>query len=81
MSGLIGFVGLIVPHIVRLLVGGSYRRVLPVSLLGGAAFLILCDIAGRMVIKPAELPIGVVTAFFGAPFFIFVLHKTVRERR
>lgn len=81
VSGLIGFVGIIVPHIVRLLVGGSYRRVLPVSLLAGAAFLILCDIAGRMVIRPAELPIGVVTAFFGAPFFLFVLHATVRERR
>lgn len=81
VSGLIGFVGIIVPHIVRLLVGGSYRRVLPVSLLGGAAFLILADLAGRMVIRPAELPIGVVTAFFGAPFFLFVLHATVRERR
>jgi len=81
VSGLIGFVGIIVPHIVRLLVGGSYRRVLPVSLLGGAAFLILADLAGRMVIRPAELPIGVVTAFFGAPFFLFVLHTTVREHR
>lgn len=81
VSGLIGFVGIIVPHIVRLLVGGSYRRVLPVSLLGGAAFLILADLAGRMLIRPAELPIGVVTAFFGAPFFLFVLHARAREHR
>jgi iron complex transport system permease protein len=78
VSGLIGFVGIIVPHIVRLLVGGSYRRVLPISLLGGAAFLILADLAGRMIIRPAELPIGVVTAFFGAPFFLFVLHTRSR---
>lgn len=81
VSGLIGFVGIIVPHIVRLLVGGSYRRVLPVSLIGGAAFLILADLAGRMLIRPAELPIGVVTAFFGAPFFLFVLHARAREHR
>lgn len=79
VSGLIGFVGIMVPHIVRLLAGGSYRRVLPLSLIGGAAFLILCDLAGRMVIRPAELPIGVVTAFLGAPFFLFVLHA--RSRR
>jgi len=79
VSGLIGFVGIMVPHIVRLLAGGSYRRVLPLSLIGGAAFLILCDLAGRMVIRPAELPIGVVTAFLGAPFFLFVLHARTRR--
>ncbi len=79
VSGLIGFVGIMVPHIVRLLAGGSYRRVLPLSLIGGAAFLILCDLAGRMIIRPAELPIGVVTAFLGAPFFLFVLHARSRQ--
>lgn len=73
VSGLIGFVGLVVPHIVRLIAGASYRLVLPLSLLGGASFLILVDILGRIAIAPSELPIGVVTAFIGAPFFIYLL--------
>jgi iron complex transport system permease protein len=73
VSGLIGFVGLVVPHIVRRLAGGSYRTVLPVSLLGGAAFLVLADLLARTVIAPGELPIGVVTAFVGAPFFAALL--------
>ena len=73
MSGLIGFVGIVVPHAVRLLTSSSYRVVLPLSLLGGAAFLVLCDLVARSVMSPAELPIGVVTAFFGAPFFAVVL--------
>ncbi len=72
-SGLIGFVGLVVPHVVRRLVGGSYRVVLPVSLLGGATFLVLADLVARTVMAPAELPIGVVTAFVGAPFFAALL--------
>ncbi len=73
VSGLIGFVGIVVPHLVRLLAGASYRRLLPLSLVVGAAFLILADIPGRVLQDPAETPIGVVTAFFGAPFFILVL--------
>jgi iron complex transport system permease protein len=73
VAGLIGFVGLVVPHIVRRLVGGSYRTVIPVSLLGGAAFLVLADLVARTVLSPAELPIGVVTAFVGAPFFAALL--------
>lgn len=73
VSGLIGFVGIVVPHVVRMLAGSSYRRVLPLSLLVGAAFLILADIPGRVLQDPAETPIGVVTAFFGAPFFIVVM--------
>jgi iron complex transport system permease protein len=73
VSGLIGFVGIVVPHVVRLVAGSSYRRVLPLSALFGAAFLILCDIPARMLTAPAELPIGVVTAFVGAPFFILLL--------
>ena len=73
VSGLIGFVGIVVPHMVRLMAGSSYRRVLPLSVLFGAAFLVLCDIPGRVLTSPAELPIGVVTAFFGAPFFIVLL--------
>jgi iron complex transport system permease protein len=73
VSGLIGFVGLVVPHAVRLAAGASYRRVIPLSMLGGAAFLVLADIPGRMLANPAETPIGVVTAFIGAPFFIYLL--------
>jgi iron complex transport system permease protein len=73
VGGLIGFVGIIVPHTVRLIAGPSYRLVLPLSLLFGAAFLILADLLARSVIAPGELPIGVVTAFFGAPFFALVL--------
>lgn len=75
VSGLIGFVGIVVPHIVRLLAGSSYRRVLPLSVLFGAAFLVGCDIVGRRVMAPSELPIGVVTAFLGAPFFIVLLRS------
>ena len=73
VSGLIGFVGIVVPHVVRLLAGASYRRLLPLSVVVGAAFLILADIPGRVLQDPAETPIGVVTAFLGAPFFIAVL--------
>jgi iron complex transport system permease protein len=73
VSGLIGFVGLVVPHIARRLVGGSNARVLPVALLTGGAFLVLADLVARVVLAPAELPIGVVTAFVGAPFFAVLL--------
>lgn len=73
VSGLIGFVGIMVPHLVRLVCGASYRVVLPLSLVVGAAFLILADIPGRMIEHGGETPIGVVTAFLGAPMFIFVL--------
>jgi len=75
VSGLIGFVGIIVPHLVRLTAGASYRVVLPVSMVGGAAFLVLTDIAARTLQAPAELPIGVLTAAIGAPFFLFVLRS------
>jgi iron complex transport system permease protein len=77
VSGLIGFVGIIVPHTIRLLFGWSYKVIVPLSLLFGAAFLMLADIAARTLVSPAELPIGVVTAFFGAPFFLLVL-RTMR---
>ncbi|HEX6499401.1 MAG TPA: iron ABC transporter permease [Micromonosporaceae bacterium] len=78
VSGLIGFVGLIVPHTVRLLFGSSYRVVLPLSVLFGAAFLTLADLVARTAASPAEIPIGVVTAFVGAPFFIVVLRTSKR---
>jgi iron complex transport system permease protein len=76
VSGLIGFVGIIVPHTIRLLAGGSYRIVLPLSLLAGGGFLVLADTLARTVMAPAELPIGVVTAFLGAPFFAMVLRTS-----
>lgn len=80
VSGLIGFVGIIVPHTIRILFGWSYRVIVPLSLLFGAAFLMTADIAARTLIAPAELPIGVVTAFFGAPFFVLVLRTMGRTR-
>jgi iron complex transport system permease protein len=76
VSGLIGFVGIIVPHTIRLLVSTSYRAVVPLSLVVGAGFLVLTDVLARTVLSPAELPIGVVTAFFGAPFFALVLRSS-----
>jgi iron complex transport system permease protein len=77
VSGLIAFVGIIVPHTVRIIFGTSYRIVLPMSLVLGGAFLVFADLLARTVIAPGELPIGVITAFFGAPFFALVL-KTSR---
>ncbi len=79
VSGLIGFVGIVVPHLVRLLAGASYRRLLPLTVLFGAAFLVIADIPGRMLSDPAETPIGVVTAFLGAPFFIILLRSRQRD--
>lgn len=76
VSGLIGFVGIVIPHAVRLLAGTSYRVVLPLSMLFGAAFLVLADVIARTALSPAELPIGVVTACIGAPFFVVVLHTS-----
>ncbi len=76
VSGLIGFLGIIVPHAVRLVAGGSYRVVLPLSIVVGAGFLVFADVIARTALSPAELPIGVVTAFFGAPFFAVVLRTS-----
>jgi iron complex transport system permease protein len=78
VSGLIGFVGIIVPHTIRLAFGSSYRIVVPFSIILGAAFLILTDLVARTAAAPAELPIGVITAFFGAPFFLLVLRRSRR---
>jgi iron complex transport system permease protein len=80
VSGLIGFVGIIVPHTVRLASNASNRVVLPVSMVGGAAFLILADVAARTVQSPDEIPLGVVTAIVGAPFFLFVLRSRRAQR-
>ncbi|WP_127500169.1 FecCD family ABC transporter permease [Actinoplanes solisilvae] len=76
VSGLIGFVGIIVPHTMRLLAGPSYRSILPLSVLFGGAFLALADLFARTAGGQAEIPIGVITAFFGAPFFIVVLRRS-----
>ena len=81
VSGLIGFVGIIVPHAIRLAVGASYRVILPLSILFGGAFLALADVAARTALAPAEIPIGVVTAVVGAPFFVLVLRTTAVGRR
>jgi iron complex transport system permease protein len=78
VSGIIGFVGLIVPHAMRLLVGPDHRVLIPLSALGGAIFLIAADTIARLVIQPAELRVGIVTSLVGAPFFLFLL---VRNRK
>jgi len=78
VSGLIGFVGIVVPHVVRLMVGASYRAILPLSIVCGAAFLVLADLVARTAIGPAEIPIGVITAFVGGPFFLVVLRTSRR---
>ena len=79
VSGLIGFVGIIVPHIVRLVFGTGHRVLIPLSILFGGAFMVVADLLARTVAAPAELPIGVVTAFLGAPFFVLVLRTSRRE--
>ena len=76
VTGLIGFVGIIVPHTIRLLTGVGYRALLPLSVIVGAGFLVLADVVARTALSPAEIPLGVVTAFFGAPFFALVLRTT-----
>lgn len=78
VSGLIGFVGIVVPHTVRLLVGVSYRAILPMSVVLGAAFLVIADVVARTALGPGEIPIGVVTAFVGGPFFLVVLRSSRR---
>jgi len=76
MSGIIGFVGLIVPHAVRLFIGPDHRRLIPVSILTGGIFLLIADTIARTIFAPSEIPIGVMTAFIGAPYFIFLLHSS-----
>lgn len=79
VAGMIGFVGLIVPHAVRLLLGPAHRVVIPASAVGGAVFLVLCDLLARTVHPPTEIRLGVVTALCGAPFFLALLLKRYRE--
>ena len=78
-SGIIGFIGLIAPHVVRLLWGADYRRIVPLSILGGATALLLADLLARTVLAPQVLPVGVVTALAGAPFFLWVLRRAKNQ--
>jgi len=81
ISGLIGFVGLVIPHAMRILLGPRHRLLLPASILGGAIFLTLADLLARVVIAPAVLPVGIFTALVGAPFFLFLLRSSKRDYR
>lgn len=75
VSGIIGFIGLIVPHISRLIIGPDHRRLLPFSWLLGGLFLVVSDDLARTLIKPSEIPVGIITALVGAPYFIYLLKK------
>lgn len=75
ISGNIGFVGLVVPHMMRLIVGPDHRRLLPASLLAGAVFLVLCDSVGRILLPGMEIRVGIMTAFIGTPYFLYLLRR------
>ncbi len=79
-AGIIGFIGLIVPHVIRIFWGADYRRIIPLSILAGAGALLLADVLARVLIAPQELPVGIVTALAGAPFFLWVLHRGKKLR-
>lgn len=78
-AGIIGFVGLVVPHILRLLTGGDYRRLLVLSIPAGAVFLLIADVLARVVMAPQELPVGVITSLVGAPFFLWILRRSKQK--
>ena len=78
-SGVIGFIGLVVPHIIRMIWGGDYKKLIPLSLLGGAAAMLISDLAARIILAPQSLPVGVVTAMIGAPFFLWILRRAKKE--
>jgi len=80
IGGSIGFVGLVTPHMVRMIVGPNHQRLLPASLFGGAVFLMLADLAARVILSPLELPIGVVTSFVGAILFVLIFYRARRVR-
>lgn len=79
VSGIIGFVGLVIPHIVRLIVGPDHRVLIPFTLISGALFMIITDTLARILIPPVEIPVGVITSLFGAPFFIYLLCKNKKK--
>lgn len=78
-SGIIGFVGLIVPHVIRIWFGADYRRLLPLAMIAGATFLLLADILARVVMRTQELPVGIITAMVGAPFFVWILRRAKNQ--
>lgn len=80
VSGVVGFVGLVIPHIIRLITGPDYRLIIPLSALGGGIFMMYSDLAARALLAPTEIPLGVVTAFVGAPFFAYLLYKKKKAR-
>lgn len=80
VSGMIGFVGLMIPHVMRLMVGSDHRLLLPASFLAGGIFLCWADTVARVLFAPAELPVGIITAFFGGPFFLFLLYREGRRK-
>ena len=78
-SGIIGFIGLVVPHIMRLWFGADYRRLIPLSIISGASALLFSDIIARIVLAPQEIPVGIITALAGAPFFLWVLRRVKNQ--
>ncbi|WP_294405645.1 iron ABC transporter permease [uncultured Clostridium sp.] len=81
VSGTIGFVGLVIPHCMRLIVGSDHKILLPFSYLGGASFMIICDTIARTIAQPTEIPVGVITAFFGAPYFVYLLYRNTKNKK
>jgi len=81
MAGVIGFVGLVIPHVVRLIVGADYRLIVPLSAIGGGIFMVWADTIARSLLAPTEIPLGVVTAFVGAPFFGYLLYRSKKQRK
>ena len=79
VSGNIGFVGLVIPHMMRMLIGPDHRVLLPASALGGAAFLVFCDSLGRIIMPPAEVRVGIMTAFLGTPYFLYLLRRMQKQ--
>lgn len=78
-SGIIGFVGLIIPHIVRIISGPDHRRLMPLSMIIGAIFMVICDTIARTIISPAELSVGIITSLFGVPFFLGLLYQSKKK--
>jgi iron complex transport system permease protein len=80
VGGTIGFVGLVAPHIIRMIVGPNHKKLLPASVFGGAVFLMLCDLVARVLLNPLELPLGVVTSFIGAILFVYIFYRSRRAK-
>ena len=78
-AGIIGFVGLMVPHLVRLLWGGDYKKIIPLSIINGASLILVADILARVLMAPQELPVGIITALCGAPFFLWILRLSKQQ--